>query len=67
MKAITYIAPMLAIACSGCATAQPPPTKIVVKGDTYCQIAEKQEWSVNDSKERLTKIRKHNARYDRSC
>lgn len=46
----------------GCATAP-----VQVTGDTYCKIAKKIRWSVRDTTETITAVRKENAKHRRLC
>lgn len=66
MRAAILVVVALTLAgCSG-QMAQSPPS-LAVKGDTYCELAEKQSWSVRDTAETITSARRANAKYDRIC
>lgn len=47
----------------GCATA--PPVKVT--GDSYCRIAKKIQWSVEDTTETISAVRRENAKHRRVC
>jgi len=47
----------------GCATGQ----SVKVQGDSYCRIAKKIRWSVRDTTETITSIRRENAKHRRVC
>lgn len=46
----------------GCATG-----KVEVTADNYCRIAKKIRWSVRDTTETITAVRKENAKHRRIC
>lgn len=47
----------------GCATAPP----VQVTGDNYCRIAKKIRWSVRDTTDTITAIRRENGKHRRVC
>ena len=53
------------VALAGCA--QPEPPKIEVKGDVYCDIAQKVRWSQADTAETVKQVVRENAKHDRVC
>ena len=58
------VAILLLATLSACAT---PQTKVEVKGDTYCDIAEKIRWSTADTAETIKQVVRENAKHDRVC
>lgn len=44
-----------------------PVQPVTVTSDSFCKIAEKQSWSVNDTLESIDKARRANAKIDRLC
>lgn len=67
MKAITYIAPLLAIACTACASGNAAKQPIKIVSDTHCRIDSEIGWSKSDTPETINAIRKHNSRFRRAC
>ena len=55
---------IMALLLTACATPQPP---VQVVADSFCQAAKKKTWSVNDTRETIDQIVKHNAGIDRAC
>ena len=50
---------------TACSPAEPP--KIEVKGDIYCDIAQKVRWSQADTAETVKQVVRENAKHDRVC
>ena len=48
----------------GCSQDMP---QINVMSDSFCTVAKKRTWSVNDTPETIEQIVKHNAGIDRAC
>jgi hypothetical protein len=53
---------LLIAAFGGCGTAP-----VVVRGDSYCRLAKPISWSVRDTADTSTQVRKHNAVRRRVC
>jgi hypothetical protein len=53
---------LAAVVLGGCATAP-----VTVTGDSYCRISKKIRWSVEDTPETITAIRRENAKHRRVC
>ena len=56
---------LLILALAGCQT--PAPVTVEVVSDTYCQIAKKRSWSVNDTPQTIDEARRENAKFDKIC
>lgn len=54
-----------ALLLAGCAQ-EPAVTNISVVSDSFCRVAKKLTWSLQDTQETIDGIRRHNARVD-SC
>lgn len=58
-----------ALALTGCAAQQKaeqlPPVNVT--SDSYCKIAKRRTWSVNDTSETIDEARRENAKFDRIC
>lgn len=63
MKRIAFV--LSALWLGGCATAPPPPVKIVA--NTYCKIVRPLKWSVADTTQTIEGIRAHNAERKSNC
>jgi predicted regulator of amino acid metabolism with ACT domain len=61
-----FYAIVLSALLSGCAPVPPLPV-IEIKGDSYCEIAKKIQWSVADTTETVRQIVRENAKLDRVC
>lgn len=53
------------VCLSGCGPPEPP--KVELKGDTYCDIAQKIRWSQADTAETVKQVVRENAKHDRVC
>lgn len=61
---------LLPVALAGCDTpwaAEKDAPPITIKGDTFCELADKQSWSTRDTRETITNARRANAKIDRVC
>jgi hypothetical protein len=67
--------PYLRILCSvvvvaailaGCASG-PPMQPVQITADSYCQIAQKVTWSVDDTRRTIQEVRRENAKWDTRC
>jgi hypothetical protein len=59
-----YICGCTALVLAGCATPQAP---VMVVSDSFCTVAKKRTWSVDDTPDTISQIVKHNAGIDRAC
>jgi hypothetical protein len=55
----------VAASLAACAPSEPP--KVEIKGDTYCEIAEKVRWSRDDTVETVRQVVRENEKHDRVC
>lgn len=72
MRALAYIAGMLALACiQGCAVTNPPEVKIqpvTITGDSFCRIVkERLSWHPRDTRPTIDGIRQFNAKWVSRC
>jgi uncharacterized lipoprotein YajG len=51
---------------AGCAK-EPPMQPVQITADSYCQIAQKVTWSVDDTRRTITEVRRENAKIDSKC
>lgn len=74
MKPIGYILGLCSVGymLGGCAADPPPATvqEVVIKSETFCELVDKRQdltWSVNDTRETITSIRRMGAKWDARC
>jgi uncharacterized lipoprotein YajG len=51
---------------AGCAK-EPPMQPVQITADSYCQIAQKVTWSVDDTRRTIQEVRRENAKHDARC
>jgi uncharacterized lipoprotein YajG len=51
---------------AGCASG-PPMQPVQITADSYCQIAQKVTWSVDDTRRTIQEVRRENAKWDNKC
>jgi uncharacterized lipoprotein YajG len=51
---------------AGCAK-EPPMQPVQITADSYCQIAQKVTWSVDDTRRTIDEVRRENAKWDNKC
>jgi hypothetical protein len=51
---------------AGCANG-PPMQPVQITADSYCQIARKVSWSVDDTRRTIDGVRRENAKFDARC
>lgn len=71
MTMIAYNRGMMAIVCmlalAGCSGKDVPIQPITIVGSDYCEIAEKIQWDLQDTKKTIDGVRRHNAKWDAKC
>ena len=65
--AFALVALGLVLFLAGCATGGPVPAQVNIVSDTYCSVARKVTWDVNDTRETIDEARRHNSRVDKLC
>lgn len=55
-----------ALLLAGCAK-EPPMQPVQITADSYCQIAQKVTWSVDDTRQTIQEVRRENAKHDARC
>lgn len=59
---------LLPMTIAGCAAfANDQPRAVTVKGNSFCDIAEKPSWSISDTKASISDARREAAKIDRLC
>lgn len=61
-----YVPIALGLALAGCAK-EPPMQPVQITADSYCQIAAKVTWSVDDTRRTIDEVRRENAKWDKRC
>jgi uncharacterized lipoprotein YajG len=51
---------------AGCAK-EPPMQPVNITADSYCQIAQKVTWSIDDTRRTIDEGRRENAKHDARC
>ena len=57
--------PLMTQGCAAFASNQPP--AVTVRGNSFCDVAEKVKWSVQDTKPTIDGARREAAKIDRLC
>jgi hypothetical protein len=66
MKHVVFYTTLLVLlALAGCAPGDVV-NKVDVVGDSFCRVAKKIDWSIDDTQLTVDQVRRHNARVD-SC
>lgn len=58
---------IVALALAGCSGKEVPIQPITIVGSDYCEIAEKIQWDLQDTKKTIDGVRRHNAKWDAKC
>jgi hypothetical protein len=64
--AICFIVAAVALFFGGCAK-DAPMQPVNITADSYCQIAQKVSWSVDDTRRTIDEVRRENAKWDQRC
>jgi hypothetical protein len=65
MLAVCFIVAFVALFFGGCA--KEPMQQVNITADSYCQIAQKVSWSVDDTRRTIDGVRRENAKWDQRC
>lgn len=62
---LCLLLPLMIQGCAAFANDRPP--AVTVKGNSYCDVAEKCRWSTQDTRPTIDACRRENAKIDRLC
>jgi hypothetical protein len=64
--AICFVVAAVSLFAGGCAK-DAPMQPVQITADSYCQIAQKVTWSVDDTRRTIQEVRRENAKHDARC